>query len=215
MHFLAELPHRQNDKFSNAAYPYVPESGNNLHPEDRFPDFGRRCSERLETALDDIRRRQVFKQKTLDLNGYTLHQQLRNAPYDMYVTNMRVRLPSSNSWVRVDRCRYNPRNSSLETRLLFNDLTISGKVNLFDEDEVQRSPLEANPDDACNMILRLRKAGIRFHTEPIRRERGQFNVRTDSHFLEPGFISVYAYGCEPRLRQYKREISGEIGSCQI
>lgn len=48
-----------------------------------------------------------------------------------------------------------------------------------------------------------------FYTEPIRRERGQFNVRTDSHFLEPGFISVYAYGCEPKLRQHRRDFQEE------
>lgn len=50
---------------------------------------------------------------------------------------------------------------------------------------------------------------VRFHTEPIRRERGQFNVKTDSHFLEPGFISVYAYGCESRLREHRRDFSDE------
>lgn len=49
----------------------------------------------------------------------------------------------------------------------------------------------------------------RFFTEPIRRERGQFNVRTDSHFLEPGFISVYAYGCERRLKHGRNR--GEHG----
>lgn len=51
----------------------------------------------------------------------------------------------------------------------------------------------------------------RFFTEPIRptRDRGQFNVRTDSHFLEPGFISVYAYGCEPRLREHRRDYREE------
>lgn len=48
--------------------------------------------------------------------------------------------------------------------------------------------------------------GCRFHTEPIRRERGQFNVKTDSQFLEPGFISVYAYGCEPSLRREDQTI---------
>lgn len=49
-----------------------------------------------------------------------------------------------------------------------------------------------------------------FHTEPIRLERGQFNVRTDSHFLEPGFISVYAYNCEPRrYRDNRREFREE------
>ncbi|XP_017786366.1 PREDICTED: uncharacterized protein LOC108569359 [Nicrophorus vespilloides] len=210
-----DLPTRQNDKFVNPSYPYVRGSGNNIGPgytEDRITDFGRRCSERLEDALDNMRRRQAAKtQKTLHLNGYTLHQQLRSVPYDMYVTDMRVRLPSSNSWVRVDNCRYNPRNNSLETRLLFNDLTISGKVALFNEGELQREPVHPNPDDSCNMILRLRRAGIGFHTEPIRRDRGQFNVRTDSHFLEPGFISVYAYGCDRRLhfREHRRNFREE------
>lgn len=47
---------------------------------------------------------------------------------------------------------------------------------------------------------------LRFHTEPIRREQGHFNVKTNSHFVEPGFISVYAYGCEPRLkREFRQE----------
>lgn len=101
-----------------------------------------------------------MKQKTLHLNGYSLHQQLRSAPYDMYVTDMRVRLPPSNRWVRIDRCRYNPSNNSLDTRLLFNDLTISGRVNLFNEAELQKEPLQPNPEDACNMILRIRRAGI-------------------------------------------------------
>lgn len=55
------------------------------------------------------------------------------------------------------------------------------------------------------ICLHLNITLCRFHTEPIRLERGQFNVRTDSHFLEPGFISVYAYGCEPRYRQHRRE----------
>ncbi|XP_018574284.1 uncharacterized protein LOC108913246 [Anoplophora glabripennis] len=203
-----DAPPRQNDKFSHPTYPYLPEHGNNIYPEER-ERFTHRCSERLETALDQIRRRQIAKQKTLNLNGYSLHQQLRSAPYDMYVTDMRVRLPPSNSWVRVDKCRFNPRNSSLETRLLFSDLTISGRVNLFNELDLQREPVTPNPEESCNMILRLRKAGIGFHTEPIRHDRGQFNVRTDSHFVEPGFISVYAYGCEPRLREHRRNFREE------
>lgn len=153
-------PTRQNDKFSNAAYPYVRGSGNNIGHEDDYRAYPHRCSERLEDALDQIRRRQVAKQKTLHLSGYSLHQQLRSAPYDMYVSDMRVRLPSSSSWVRVDQCRYNPRNSSLETRLLFNDLTISGRVNLFDEEQLQRTPVDFHQQDSCSMILRLRRAGI-------------------------------------------------------
>lgn len=66
---ISERPHRKNDKFSNSAYPYIPESGNNIYTDDRHPDMGRKCSERLENALEDIRRRQLMKQKTLDLNG--------------------------------------------------------------------------------------------------------------------------------------------------
>uniref|UniRef100_A0A182T464 Uncharacterized protein n=1 Tax=Anopheles maculatus TaxID=74869 RepID=A0A182T464_9DIPT len=53
----------------------------------------------------------------------------------------------------------------------------------------------------CDMILRLRRAGIEFRTIPLipsgvgERSR-QANVRTDSHFSEPGFISVFAHSCE-------------------
>lgn len=132
---------------------------NNIPHEERNP-YSQRCSQRLESALDQIRRRQIAKQKSLHLNGYSLHQQLRSAPYDMYVTDMRVRLPTTSSWVRVDRCHFHPRNGSLETRLLFNDLTISGRVNLFNEDKLQRAPVDPSPEDSCSMILRLRRAGI-------------------------------------------------------
>lgn len=34
-------------------------------------------------------------------------------------------------------------------------------------------------------------------------------MRTDSYFVEPGFISVYAYGCESRLREHKRIVHEE------
>ncbi|KAK4876572.1 hypothetical protein RN001_009078 [Aquatica leii] len=198
---------RQNEKYSLPVYPYMRGNGNNLgteYQDDRMSDFTHRCSERLENALEKIRRRELHKQRSVDLHGYSLHHQMRNAPYDMYVTEMRVRVPSKTSWVRVDRCRFEPRNSSLETRLLFNDLTISGRVNLFNEGELKREPVNPSPEDSCNMILRLRRAGIGFNTEPIRAERGQFNVRTDSYFVEPGFISVYAYGCGPRMKQHRR-----------
>lgn len=158
-----DSPSRQNDKFSNFEYPYVRGNGNAIrddYMEERVPEYVKRCSLRLEDALEQLRRRQIAKKRTLDLNGYTLHQQLRNVPYDMYVTEMRVRLPTASSWVKVDRCFFDPRNSSLDTRLLFNDLTISGKVNVFSEAELQREPLGPEPASGCNMILRLRKAGI-------------------------------------------------------
>lgn len=47
------------------------------------------------------------------------------------------------------------------------------------------------------MILRLRQAGIEFRTVPVVEERSRAaTVRTDSYFAEPGFISVFAHGCE-------------------
>lgn len=160
-----------------------------------------------------------FQSQTLDLNGYSLHQQMRSAPIDMYVTRMRVRLPQNSNWVRVQKCYFDPRNVSLDTMLLFHDLTISGNVDLYDANELDRgsppnrlrrnyvdppydSPYPPEPpynhrgNGGCNMILRLRKAGIGFHTRPLNQQPGKFNVKTDSEFVEPGFISVYAYGCE-------------------
>lgn len=134
----------------------------------------------------------------------------------MYVTRMRVRLPQNSNWVRVEKCYFDPRNVSLDTMLLFHDLTISGNVDLYeandlDRDSAQSRRLRRNYADlqydpypgyarrnvnGCNMILRLRKAGIEFHTRPLNQQPGKFNVKTDSEFVEPGFISVYAYGCE-------------------
>lgn len=140
---------------------------------------------------------------------------MRTAPVDMYVTRMRVRLPQNSNWVRVEKCYFDPRNVSLDTMLLFHDLTISGNVDLYDSNELGRenslnnrqrrnfvepnrydSPYTRHRGNGCNMILRLRKAGIGFHTRPLHQQPGKFNVKTDSEFVEPGFISVYAYGCE-------------------
>lgn len=167
----------------------------------------------------------LFQSQSIDLNGYSLHQQMRSAPVDMYVTRMRVRLPQNANWVRVEKCYYDPRNVSLDTMLLFNDITISGNVDLYDANELDRGiPLsrrlrrnyaDGRPYDpylnaqypryqgskGCNMILRLRKAGIGFHTQPLNQQPGKFNVKTDSEFVEPGFISVYAYGCEKYINR--------------
>lgn len=199
---MSTYPHANDLTDGNNNNQYRANGNNNKEP---------RCSSRLETALEQIRRRQQAKQSRqhngLELEGYSLHQPLRTIPYDMYVTDMRVRLPATNSWVRVDKCQFHPRNKSLETSLLFNDLTISGNVNLYKDDDLKRGDAYRYPNEKCGMILRLRKAGIGFYTEPVRRERGQFNIRTDSHFLEPGFISVYAYGCEPKMasKEHRRE----------
>lgn len=141
---------------------------------------------------------------------------MRSAPVDMYVTRMRVRLPQNSNWVRVEKCYFDPRNISLDTMLLFHDITISGNVDLYGANEFDRSTKrrrrnfsDHRPDDAysrprgngCNMILRLRKAGIGFHTIPLNQQPGKFNVKTDSEFVEPGFMSVYAYGCEKYINR--------------
>ncbi|XP_063363488.1 uncharacterized protein LOC134652247 [Cydia amplana] len=202
-----------------------------LPPLTTVPIAGERCSQRLESALDQMKRRKRNQPKTLDtpasqsidLNGYSLYQQMRSAPVDMYVTRMRVRLPQNANWVRVEKCYYDPRNVSLDTMLLFHDITISGNVDLFDANELDRNIPPSRrlrrhypdrrydapyPDEyryrqrnGCNMILRLRKAGIGFHTRPLHQQPGKFNVKTDSEFVEPGFISVYAYGCEKYINR--------------
>uniref|UniRef100_A0A1A9Z9L6 Uncharacterized protein n=1 Tax=Glossina pallidipes TaxID=7398 RepID=A0A1A9Z9L6_GLOPL len=114
------------------------------------------------------------------------------------VEDLKVRLPSTSMntathWVQVDKCKFSSKNSTLDTRLIFPDLMLSGKVIL-------------QPSGGkCNMILRLRHAGIEFRTVPIGYEKvgneetsrlSGASVRTDSHFTEPGFISVFAHGCQ-------------------
>ncbi|XP_045496126.1 uncharacterized protein LOC123694676 [Colias croceus] len=199
-----------------------------LPPLTTVPVAGERCSSRLETALEQLKRRKRNQSKSLDtplsqsidLNGYSLSQTMRTAPIDMIVTRMRVRLPQNTNWVRVEKCFFDPRNISLDTMLLFHDITISGNVDLYDVNELDRAMpsshrLRRNYDDVpyyadsnrhrgnngCNMILRLRKAGIGFHTRPLHQQPGKFNVKTDSEFVEPGFISVYAYGCEKYINR--------------
>lgn len=83
------------------------------------------------------------------------------------VAELRVRLPTNARWVHVDKCNFVPENRTLDTRLVFPDLTISGKVFV--------RPHQGN----CEMILRLRRAGIEFHTTPIVEERSRgASVRT-------------------------------------
>ncbi|KAG6455145.1 uncharacterized protein LOC115446725 [Manduca sexta] len=221
------LPLFEVKRFDDRPVSYGP----GLPPLTTVPIAGERCSARLESALDQLKRRKRTQPKNLDmplsqsfeLNGYSLYQQMRSAPMDMYVTRMRVRLPQNSNWVRVEKCYFDPRNVSLDTMLLFHDLTISGNVDLYDANELDRNSankrrrrhfaesraLDNHPDDlyrlrgnGCNMILRLRKAGIGFHTRPLNQQPGKFNVKTDSEFVEPGFISVYAYGCEKYINRY-------------
>lgn len=83
------------------------------------------------------------------------------------VAELRVRLPTNARWVHVEKCNFTPENRTLDTRLVFPDLTISGKVHI--------RPYQSK----CEMILRLRRAGIEFHTTPIVEERSRAaSVRT-------------------------------------
>lgn len=108
---------------------------------------------------------------------------------------------SGGHWARVEQCMYEPNRHALRTRVVFNDLSVSGIVSLMPRDH---HPLIA---ESCRMTLRLRRAGIDFLTSPIARGRGQMRIRTESSFLEPRFASIYAYGCHPTRfdKQIKRQ----------
>ncbi|EDV93084.1 uncharacterized protein LOC6563024 [Drosophila grimshawi] len=148
------------------------------------------------------------------------HQYQHRQPHKLAVSrveveDLKVRVPpakSSSRWVEIDKCKFSTENSTLDTRLIFPDLTLSGKVVL--------QPTGGR----CNMILRMRHAGIEFRTVPLgptsstaqsyeqSRRLGTASVRTDSHFAEPGFISVFAHGCQGpsgiRLRQNSKRRFG-------
>ncbi|XP_037943997.1 uncharacterized protein LOC119676811 [Teleopsis dalmanni] len=225
-----------------------------------------RCSNRLENALEHMRRRNIQIPASRSMNyeyqetPYTLYYSLYgqqsdseddfysggsargyftkninrniNDPFDFEaisnsprqphklsvsrvdVEDLRVKLPSkvANHWVEIDKCKFSAENSTLDTRLIFPDLTLSGKIVL--------QPTGGK----CQMILRLRHAGIEFRTIPIgfnvanneeSRRMGSASVRTDSHFAEPGFISVFAHGCQGptgiRLRQNSKRRFGVVG----
>ncbi|XP_030371571.1 uncharacterized protein LOC115621884 [Scaptodrosophila lebanonensis] len=129
------------------------------------------------------------------------------------VEDLKVRVPpgkSATRWVEIDKCKFSTENSTLDTRLIFPDLTLSGKVVL--------QPTGGR----CHMILRLRHAGIEFRTVPIgfesaagheqSRRLGAASVRTDSHFAEPGFISVFAHGCQgPSGIRYRQNSKRRFG----
>lgn len=140
----------------------------------------------------------------VDLAGYALHQPMRTAPYDMYVTNMRVHIPARTSWFRIDRCYYDPQNASVETRLSFRDLRVSGVVKLYDEKAVLQDPLLPTPSETCNMTLRLRQAGLGISALPLHVSRGNIELRTSANFVKPQFVSVHSYGCQPPSREHRR-----------
>lgn len=67
-------------------------------------------------------------------SGYALHQPLRSAPYDMYVTNLRLRLPHHKAgYIHIDKCRYDTLHKLLQTNLLFRDLSITGNIQLVSD----------------------------------------------------------------------------------
>ncbi|XP_032683212.1 uncharacterized protein LOC116849794 [Odontomachus brunneus] len=166
------------------------------------------CSGRLEHALDALHRDSTRRNKLdEEETGISYQRELHSAPLEMSVSRMAVKLPENTKepashWARVERCVFEPERNSLRTRVVFNDLSVSGMVSLMPRDH--RTPV---PAESCKMMLRLRRAGIDFLTSPIARGRGQMRIRTESSFLEPRFASIYAYGCRPtRLdKQIKRQ----------
>jgi len=108
---------------------------------------------------------------------------------------------SGGHWARVEQCMYNPDRNSLKTRVIFNDLSVSGMVSLMPRNHALIST------ESCKMTLRLRRAGIDFLTSPIARGHGQMRIRTESSFLEPRFASIYAYDCRSTRidKQIKRQ----------
>ncbi|XP_043464036.1 uncharacterized protein LOC122499649 isoform X2 [Leptopilina heterotoma] len=167
------------------------------------------CGIRLERALDALHRESIRKNRLDDDdNSVTYHQQLQTAPLEMTVSRVAVKLPLDTStrggpWAQVENCSYEPNDNSIQTRVLFNDLSVSGLVSLVPRDYQAHFPSES-----CRMTLRLRRAGIEFYTSPIARGRGTMRIRTESSFMEPRFASIYAYGCRPNSRiekQIKRQ----------
>ncbi|XP_066597388.1 uncharacterized protein [Prorops nasuta] len=167
------------------------------------------CSGRLERALDTLHRESNRRNRLEDEDSNLSYQQeLQSAPIDISVSHIAVKLPqvsrnTGTPWATVERCIYEPEDNSLKTRVVFNDLVVSGLVSMH-----ARSPKAGSvAAESCRMTLRLRRAGIEFLTSPIARGRGQMRIRTESSFLEPRFASIYAYGCRPTRvdKQIKRQ----------
>ncbi|XP_057324314.1 uncharacterized protein LOC130666983 isoform X1 [Microplitis mediator] len=163
------------------------------------------CGGRLERALDAMQRESTRRNRHDDDDNAVVYQRkLTSAPLEMTVTRVSVKVPSSGNnrdgtWARVDKCQYEPSNNSLKSRVMFNDLSVSGLVLLVPSQR-HSSPSSSSMGESCRMSLRLKRAGVEFSTSPIARARGQMRIRTESNFLEPRFASIYAYGCHPTNR---------------
>ncbi|KAK7794895.1 hypothetical protein R5R35_010586 [Gryllus longicercus] len=185
-----------------------------------------RCSTRIQATMDSMQNSKIVNAPVsvtssmgvMDLAGYALHQHLRSAPYDMYVTSMKVHVPARTKWYRIEQCYFDPRNKSLETRMGFNDLAVSGIAKLYDENAVVQDPLLPVPADVCNMTLRLRKSGITMTTRSRNAGwRGPINIETKTQFIEPDYVSVYAAGCHkvsPRIEHRSDSALDENESVQ-
>ena len=179
-----------------------------------------RCASRIESRIEAMKKIQASDTRNpvksnnalLDLSGYAIHQSMRTAPYDMYVTHMKVHVPARTGWFRIERCYYDPQNVSVETRLTFRDLKVGGMVKLYDEKAVLQDPFLPLPVETCNMTLRLRHAGIGISALPIHISRDNVQLRTSAQFEKPEFVSVYAYGCRPPSREHRRSANVDTPS---
>ncbi|KYQ47604.1 hypothetical protein ALC60_13360, partial [Trachymyrmex zeteki] len=165
------------------------------------------CSGRLERALDALHRDSIRRNNLDEEEIGTLYQrELHSVPLEMSVSHIAVKLSENTKetrdyWARVEQCMYDPDHNSLRTRIVFNDMSVSGIVSL-----IPRNHHALISAESCKMTLRLRRAGIDFLTNPITRGRGQMRIRTESSFLEPRFASIYAYDCRTRIdKQIKRQ----------
>lgn len=126
----------------------------------------------------------------------------------IYIRHHQVRAPSVGSWVQVQRCQFS-RQAEMRTNLLFSDLLVSGVVRLLPGDLPMGSPQGISPPEHCTMTLRLRRAGLELRAAPhlsggpkIAGRGTGIQVRTESNFVDPHFLSVHAYGC--KLDQWAR-----------
>lgn len=149
----------------------------------------------------------------IDLTGYALHQPLKSVPVDMYVTDMRVKVPTNLHWAKIEKCRFDPNTRILQAKLIFKDLVVTAAVKLLNEEYTKLgNPLDA-VTDKCNMTLRLRQAGLGFVAVPQQVKTGAVGIKTSATFVDPNFVSIHAYNCQPMdVQDQKRSVTGVSGS---
>lgn len=157
------------------------------------------CLAKLETALGSISMNRLNSANVpmIDLTGYALHQPLKSVPVDMYVTDMRVKVPTNLHWAKVDKCRFDPNTKILQAKLIFKDLIVTASVKLLNEEYLKLGNRLEAVTDKCNMTLRLRQAGLGFVAVPQHVKTGAVGIKTSATFVDPNFISIHAYNCQP------------------